>query len=229
MLRLANESVAQTNAVPHQRRNQFRFRAAALKLITLALALLLASASFAQDVKENKMGMTMDEFKTLHAKQFKGMHVARCYADHFHEEALSPGEQMCYLPGGDVKLAKVSVRSWKAYFYNGMLYRILYKVDPKGYFDIDYVLIDLYGQPLKQPEEKAYAPPDDLSESPGLNFQLGDAWSSGDMHINMWYTESTPEIYETPAKKNCTVEFVLESVLDSLYKSGKPRKRRESL
>ena len=204
-------------------------RAAASILIALALALLFPSASFAQDVKDNKMGMTLDEFKALHAAQFKGMHAARCYTGHFHKETLSPGEEMCDMPGGDVKLAKVSVRSWKAYFYSGKLYRILYEADPKGYFDIDNVLEDLYGQPLKQPAEKDYAPPDDLSESSGLNFQLGDAWTSGDMHINMWYTEATPDMYETPAKKNCTVEFVLAGVLEQLYKSGKPHKKRVSL
>jgi hypothetical protein len=199
----------------------------ACKLLALAFALLAAAACFAQDVKENKMAMPLAQFQAAHPS-------AHCYAGHFHKEALSPGEEMCRLAGGDLKLANVAVRSWKAYFYNGNLYRLLYEVDPKGYTDLYYVLIDLYGQPVKNAPEKDYAPPDDLSESADYPFQFGDGWrapasSGGDMHINMWYTETNPDMYVTPPKKNVTVEFVLQSVLTQLYNSGKPHKKHDSL
>ena len=47
----------------------------------LLLGLLLSTLCAAQEVKVNKIGMTMDEFKTLHAEQFKnGFHLAaHCY------------------------------------------------------------------------------------------------------------------------------------------------------
>lgn len=231
-----------------------------MKWFAMSIALLFAAACFAQDVKENKMGMPLAQFKAAHPS-------AHCYADHFHKEDLSPGEEMCRLPGGDLTLANVPVRSWKAYFYNGNLYRLLYEVDPRRYTDIYYVLIDLYGQPVKNAPEKDFAPPDDLSESAEYPFQFGDGWlapavapapasrshsspaspsssspasapssplaapttSNDSMHINMWYTEATQPMYETPPKKNVTVEFVLQSVLAQLYASGKPHKKRESL
>lgn len=173
------------------------------------------------------MGMSLAQFKAAHSS-------AHCYTGHYHKETLSPGEEMCRLPGGDLKLANVDVRSWKAYFFEGDLYRILYEVDPKHYTDIYYVLIDLYGQPVKDAEEKSFAPPGDLSESAEYPFQFGDGWKApasggGEMHINMWYTEATQAMYETPPKKNVTVEFVLQSVLTDLYNAGKPHKKRESL
>lgn len=220
----------------------------------MSIALLFAAACSAQDVKENKMGMPLAQFKSAHPS-------AHCYSAEFHKQPLSPGEEMCRLPGGDLTLANVPVRSWKAYFYNGNLYRLLYEVDPRRYTDIYYVLIDLYGQPVKSAPEKDYAPPDDLSESAEYPFQFGDGWvapaaapasgshsspaspsastsasspasapSSNDgMHVNMWYTEATQPMYETPPKKNVTVEFVLQSVLAQLYASGKPHKKREAL
>jgi hypothetical protein len=202
-----------------------------MKLLTLTLAIFVGTLSFGQEVKGNKMGMTLDEFKTLHADQFKnGLHLgARCYQSHFLKEVYSPDVEMCHMPGGGLKLAEVNVHVWKAYFYKGNLYRILYEVDPKGYYDIYDVLIKVYGQPMKHPEEEDYTVPDDLSEPPRPDFQLGAGWRSGDMHVNLWYTESTPIMYETPTYKNCTVEFALMNVQTELYNSGKSHKKRDSL
>lgn len=199
--------------------------------MTLAVAFLVGTVSFGQEVKENKMGMTMDEFKTLHADQFKnGFHLgAHCYKSHFRKELYSPDVEMCHMPGAGSKLAEVNVQVWKAYFYKGNLYRILYEVDPKGYYDIYEVLTKLYGQPLKHSEEEDYAVPDDLSDTPRHDFQLGDGWRSGEMRVNIWYTESSPIVYETPTHKNCTVEFVLTNVQSEVYKSGKAPKKRDSL
>jgi len=206
-----------------------RPRISPLQLLALALALLAAAACFAQDVKDNKMGMSLDEFKTLHAGEFKGLHAAHCYTGHFHKEELFPGIEMCHMPRGDLKLADVSVRDWKAYFYKGNLYRLLYEADPTGYFNIVDVLTNLYGPPLKHAEEQDYAVPDGLGDSSGLEFQFGSGWISGNMHINLWYTETTPDIYETPTRKNCTAEFVLVTVEDQLYKAGMPHPKFNSL
>jgi hypothetical protein len=266
--RAISHSMPRSGGLPAARQESLFVRsAAACKLLALAFSLLFAAACFAQDVKENKMGMPLAQFKDAH-------HSAHCYTEHFHKEELSPGEEMCRIPGDDLTLANVAVRSWKAYFYEGHLYRLLYEVDPKHYTDLYYVLIDLYGQPVTNAEEKNFAPPADLSESADYPFQFGDGWrapapstastststpnpaksrasnspssaasspapntsapaspssSTGDMHINMWYTEATQPMYETPPKKNVTVEFVLQSVLNQLYKAGKPHKNRESL
>jgi len=206
-----------------------RPRISTLQLLALALALLAGGVSRAQDVKENKMGMSLDQFKTVHAEQFKGFHAARCYTGHFHKEELFPGIEMCHMPADDLKLADVSVRSWRAYFYQGSLYRILYEVDPQGYFNIVDVLTNLYGPPVKHAEEQDYAVPDDLGDSSGLEFQFGSGWISGNMHVNLWDTETTPDMYETPTRKNCTAEFVLVTVEDQLYKAGMPHPKRNSL
>jgi hypothetical protein len=202
-----------------------------MKLLTLTLALLLGTVSRGQEVKGNKMGMTMDEFKALHAEQFKnGFHlVARCYKNHFLTSIDSPDVQMCQMPGGGLKLAEVKVHVWKAYFYKGSLYRILYEVDPKGYDDIHDVLIKMYGQPLAHSEEESYAVPDDLSETPSHDFHFGAGWKAEDMLVNIWYAQSTPIKYETTTYRNCTVEFVLANVQSEVDKAGKNHKKPDSL
>jgi len=194
-----------------------------VRRFALPLLLFLAAApAFAQAVKENTMGMSLGAFQAAHPS-------ARCYTGHYKKETLLPGETVCHLHGGDLKLAEISVYAWRAYFYQDKLYRLVYEVEPHGYYNIYDVLVKLYGQPVKEPEEKSYEVPEGLGDSQGVEFQLGSAWLSGDMHVLMWYTETSTEMYTTPVRKKATVEFVLQPVLDQLYKLGLPHKKRDSL